>query len=59
MKADALIHVVDISGSTDIQGQRVHVGTHNPLEDIKFVEEEFDYGLNKFLIENGQNFLKT
>ena len=42
MKADALIHVVDISGSTDIQGQPVNLGTHNPLEDIKFVEEEFD-----------------
>ncbi len=42
MQADALIHVVDISGSTDIQGQPVNVGTHDPLEDIKFVEEEFD-----------------
>ena len=42
MKADALIHVVDISGSTDIQGQPVTLGTHDPLEDIKFVEEEFD-----------------
>nr|AIF00144.1 translation-associated GTPase [uncultured marine thaumarchaeote KM3_12_C10] len=42
MKADALIHVVDISGSTDIQGQPVNLGTHDPLEDIKFVEEEFD-----------------
>ena len=42
MQADALIHVVDISGSTDIQGQPVNVGTHDPLEDIKFVEDEFD-----------------
>ena len=42
MKADALIHVVDISGSTDIQGQPVNLGTHDPFEDIKFVEEEFD-----------------
>jgi len=42
MQADALVHVVDISGSTDIQGQPVSVGTHDPLEDIKFVEDEFD-----------------
>ena len=42
MQADALIHVVDISGSTDIQGQPVNVGTHDPLDDIKFVEDEFD-----------------
>ena len=42
MQADALIHVVDISGSTDIQGQPVSIGTHDPLEDVKFVEDEFD-----------------
>jgi hypothetical protein len=42
MQADALVHVVDISGSTDIQGQPVSIGTHDPMEDIKFVEEEFD-----------------
>ena len=42
MQADALVHVVDISGSTDIQGQPVNIGTHDPLEDIKFVDEEFD-----------------
>ena len=58
MKADALIHVVDISGSTDIQGQPVNVGTHNPLEDINLLKKNLIYGLNKFLIENGQNLLK-
>jgi len=49
MKADVLIHVVDISGSTDIQGQPVSVGTHDPLEDIKFVEEEFDLWFKQLL----------
>ena len=49
MKADALIHVVDISGSTDIQGQPVNVGTHDPLKDIKFVEEEFDLWFKEIL----------
>jgi len=49
MKADALIHVVDISGSTDIQGQPVNVGTHDPLEDITFVEEEFDLWFKEIL----------
>ncbi len=38
-QAEALIHVVDIAGSTDIQGQPVPIGTHDPLEDIKFVED--------------------
>jgi len=49
MKADVLIHVVDISGSTDIQGQPVNLGTHDPLEDIKFVEEEFDLWFKEIL----------
>jgi len=49
MKADALVHVVDISGSTDIQGQPVTVGTHDPLEDIKFVEDEFDLWFKQLL----------
>jgi len=36
-QAEVLIHVVDVSGSTDIQGQPVPIGTHDPLEDIEFV----------------------
>ena len=48
-QADMLLHVVDISGSTDIQGQHVNVGTHDPKEDIKFVEEEFDYWFKQIL----------
>ena len=41
-QAEILIHVVDIAGTTDIQGQPIAVGTHNPLEDIEFVQDEFD-----------------
>ena len=41
-QAEVLIHVVDIAGTTDIQGQPVSVGTHDPLEDIAFVQDEFD-----------------
>jgi len=48
-QADVLLHVVDISGSTDIQGQHVNVGTHDPREDIKFVEEEFDHWFKQIL----------
>ena len=39
-RADALIHVVDASGSTDIEGRVVRPGTHDPLEDVKFLERE-------------------
>ena len=41
-QAEVLIHVVDIAGTTDIQGQSVPIGTHDPLEDIAFVQDEFD-----------------
>ncbi|MCA9828315.1 MAG: redox-regulated ATPase YchF [Nitrosopumilus sp.] len=41
-QAEVLIHVVDIAGTTDIQGHPVPVGTHDPLEDIVFVQDEFD-----------------
>ena len=47
--SEVLIHVVDASGSTDIQGQSVPAGTHNPLEDVKFVEEEFDQWMKQIL----------
>jgi len=41
-QAEVLIHVVDIAGTTDIQGQPVPVGTHDPIEDVEFVQNEFD-----------------
>ncbi len=41
-QAQVLIHVVDIAGTTDIQGQPVLAGTHDPLEDVSFVQDEFD-----------------
>ncbi|MHB8601098.1 MAG: redox-regulated ATPase YchF [Nitrosotalea sp.] len=47
--SEVLIHVVDASGSTDIQGQSVPAGTHDPLEDVKFVEEEFDQWMKQIL----------
>ena len=48
-QAEVLIHIVDISGSTDIQGQPVSIGTHDPREDIKFVEDEFDFWFKQIL----------
>jgi len=48
-QSEVLIHVVDASGSTDIQGHPVPVGTHDPLEDVKFVEEEFDLWMKEIL----------
>lgn len=41
-RADALIHVVDASGSTDEEGRPVEPGSHDPLKDIEFVEREYE-----------------
>lgn len=39
-QADALVHVVDASGATDIEGNAVPLGSHDPVEDIRFLERE-------------------
>lgn len=49
-QADALIQVVDASGSTDIEGRKVPPGSHDPTQDVAMVEKEFDlwvFGLLK------------
>ena len=48
-QADALIHVVDASGSTDIEGNPVDPGSHDPLEDVAFLEREIDYWIRGIL----------
>ncbi|HKU50186.1 MAG TPA: redox-regulated ATPase YchF [Nitrososphaera sp.] len=48
-QADALIHVVDASGSTDSNGKPVPAGTGDPMYDITFVEEEFDLWMASIL----------
>jgi ribosome-binding ATPase YchF (GTP1/OBG family) len=44
-QADALIHIVDASGSTDSEGKPISPGTGDPISDVSFVEEEFDLWL--------------
>jgi ribosome-binding ATPase YchF (GTP1/OBG family) len=44
-QADALIHIVDASGSTDSEGKPCDPGTHNPTEDVRFLERELDMWL--------------
>ena len=40
--ADALIHVIDISGSTNEKGESVESGSYDPLNDVNFLKEELD-----------------
>jgi ribosome-binding ATPase len=55
-QADALIHIVDVSGSTDSNGRQIPAGTGDPMFDIKFVEEEFDLWLASII---GRDWSKT
>lgn len=41
-QADVFIHIVDASGGTDFEGRQVGPGSHDPLEDVKFLENELD-----------------
>jgi len=40
-QADALIHIVDASGKTDVEGRMTE--NYNPANDIRFLEEELDF----------------
>jgi ribosome-binding ATPase YchF (GTP1/OBG family) len=42
-QADALIHVIDVSGSTNEKGEPVSPGTRDPAQDIIFLENELDH----------------
>ena len=57
-QAEVLIHVVDAAGTTDILGQPVPAGTHNPLEDIEFVENEFDQWFKQILSREWDKLLR-
>ena len=40
MQADAVVHVVDASGSTDPEGQKAEPGTQDPVKDVEMVDNE-------------------
>ncbi|WP_254810147.1 redox-regulated ATPase YchF [Natronosalvus amylolyticus] len=43
--ADVIINVIDASGGTNEKGEPVDIGSHDPLEDIDFIEAEMDMWL--------------
>lgn len=51
-QSDVIIHVVDISGSTDEEGKPVSLGSGNPLSDIEFVENEFDLWIQSLILKD-------
>ena len=51
-QAQAIIHVVDASGGTDIEGNPVEIGDHDPLEDVAFLNKEITMWLYGILERN-------
>lgn len=39
-QAQAIIHVIDASGGTDIEGNPVDIGDHDPMDDVEFLNHE-------------------
>lgn len=58
-EADALIHIVDVSGSTDENGNPVEKLSHDPEKDIKFLENELDQWYLRILKKSWEKFSRT
>ena len=51
-QSDVIIQVVDSSGSSDANGNPCEVGDRDPLDDINFVESEFDLWLKQIILRD-------
>jgi ribosome-binding ATPase YchF (GTP1/OBG family) len=51
-QADALINVVDVSGSTDLEGNCGEPGRFDPTEDVRFLRREIELWMREIL-KNG------
>ncbi len=52
MEADAWIHVIDLSGATDMEGNVGKPGEYDPLDDIKFIQRELRMWVRGILEKN-------
>ena len=53
--ADVILNVVDASGGTNAEGEPVEVGSHDPLEDVDFIEREMDLWLAGIVERNWES----
>jgi len=57
-QSEAIIHVVDSSGSTDEEGNEIGVGQHDPLKDVEFLYKELDMWLFGILKKNWNKIVR-
>ncbi|RLI13278.1 redox-regulated ATPase YchF [Candidatus Bathyarchaeota archaeon] len=58
-KASSLVHIVDASGSTDLEGGILKPGMHDPLEDVKFLERELTMWMAQIVRRDWQRLIRT
>jgi len=58
-KADALIHIVDAAGATDSEGKICKPGSHDPVEDVKFLEVEMTMWLAQIVKKDWPKLART
>jgi ribosome-binding ATPase len=58
-QADVLIHVIDISGSTNEKGEPVDAGSYDPAKDVKFLELELDQWYLGIIKKGWEKFART
>lgn len=58
-QADLLIHVIDVSGSTNDKGEPVPAGSHDPVDDVLFLEKELDYWYLSILKKAWEKFSRA
>ena len=58
-QADALIHVIDVSGSTNEKGEVVEAGSYDSLEDVRFLEVELDFWYLGIIQKGWDKFART
>jgi len=57
-QAKAFIHIIDASGSTDEEGRPCDAGSHDPLEDVEFLEHEITMWLFGILKKNWNRMVR-
>ncbi len=58
-RADVLLHIVDASGGTDSEGRLTNPGTHDPLEDVSFLEREISMWIHQILAKDWERAAKA
>jgi len=58
-EADALIHIVDVSGSTNEKGELVKPLSYDPVKDVEFLEHELDMWYFQIMKKGWEKFART